>query len=181
MREVVECGRRAPGRVLAAGCLAAGVAGATLLAGGCGLVNDATTSATAPLTALPMTDVVVETNLETQLTVARAAAATGQPPSGDGFVTGASTGPNITSAAAPEAGTVVLVAYNDVSRDCLGLMVVGGLLPRSVLGETAPGTYYFRAPATPLGACVASGFAAQAAVPAGWPAGDPSSSGFPPS
>jgi hypothetical protein len=179
MREVEGRGRSGA-RAVSAGSLVAVVAGSTLLSGGCSLANDATTAVTAPLTALPATDVVVETNLQTELQAAQAAAATGQAPSGGSFVAGPSSGPSVTSVAAPQPGAEVLVAYNNVTRDCLGILYLAAAPASAVLGESGAGTYYFTAPSTPSGACTASGFAALGTAPAGWPAGDPSSAGFPP-
>lgn len=165
---------------LSAGALALAVAAGGVLASGCSLLSDAATSATAPLTALPATDVVVETNLETSLTVVRTGAATGAGLAGmPGFVAGASDNPSATSFARPSPAVTVLAAYNNVTRDCLGVAVLSAAPPAPVLGRTAAGSYYFVARSTPPGGCAASTFAADAAVPGGWPSGDPSSAGFP--
>jgi hypothetical protein len=172
------------------------VPAAMALAGGCSLANDAVSGITAPLGALPATDVVVETNLETDLTLLGSggglggaggglgvtglggagggAAGSGAP---DGFVSGASTGPSVTSYAAPQPGVVVIVAWNDLTHDCLGIARLGGTA--AVLGESTVGTYDFVARRTPQGGCVASSFADSPAKPASWPAGDPSNDGFP--
>src|SRR5579871_3674373 len=114
----------APGRLVR--CLAVGLVPAAMtLAGGCSLGNDLASGVTAPLAALPLTDVVVETNLETDLNLLGATAGGGGAGGGaggnggggggasDGFVTGPSTGPSITSYAAPRPGVVVIVAWNN--------------------------------------------------------------------
>jgi len=205
----------APGRLVR--CLAVGLVPAAMtLAGGCSLGNDLASGVTAPLAALPLTDVVVETNLETDLNLLGATAGlggaggigggggltglgglgiTGLGASGagggaggnggggggapDGFVTGPSTGPSITSYAAPRPGVVVIVAWNNVSRDCLGIVKLAGSLSGTVLGLSTPGTYYLVVRKTPSSSCVASAFADTPTKPSGWPAGEPSSAGFP--
>lgn len=152
--------------------------------GGCGLFNDATTAATAPLSALPQTDVAVETNLETSLTAVEVLAAAGGGSSsealaGTGLVSGPSSSPSETSYFSPGPGEAVLAALNDVTRDCLGIVHLATAASTPILGESAAGTYYFDEPSTAPGGCDASLFAVAASVPGGWPAGDPSSAGFP--
>lgn len=167
---------------LSAAALAPVLAGACALMSGCSLVRDAATAAPTPLRALPVSDAAVETNVESSLSIVRTAAVSGgtvTPANTPGFVAGASDGPSATSFAQPSPAVTVLAVYNDASRDCLGIALLTAAPPAPVLGQTAPGTYYFVARATPPGGCVAATFAAGSAVPAGWPAGDPSSAGFP--
>jgi hypothetical protein len=174
--------------------LAAAIAVGGIASGGCSLLSDAATSATAPLTALPATDVVVETNLETQLTNAGLGAGLGlgsgipggQPGGTLPFanapvVSGPSTGPTEISSTTIGGGSLLIVEYNNLSQDCLGILRLSGAVGAVVLGESSPGTYYFVERSSPTGGCAASTFAAEATVPKGWPAGDPSSAGFPPS
>lgn len=167
---------------LSAGALAPVLAGAGVAVSGCSLIGDATTAATAPLTALPISDAAVETNVLSSLTIVRTADASGRsvtPASTPGFVTGASDNPGATSFAQPSPAVTVLAVYNDASRDCLGVALLSSVPPAPVLGRSAAGTYYFVARATPPGGCAAASFAAEPTVPKGWPAGDPSTAGFP--
>ena len=158
------------------------VAAAAVLAGGCSLGNDVMSGVTAPIGALPASDVAVETNLKTDLTLVNTALDAGSDvssASGFGFVNGPSTGASETSYASLGSNDSLFVAYNSASRDCLGIVNIVLALSAPVLGATGPGTFYFVARATPPGGCDAAVFARTPARPANWPAGDPSSSGFP--
>jgi hypothetical protein len=151
------------------------------VAGGCSLANDAVSGVTAPVGALPASDVVVETNLKNALASFEASAqfgvgATGR---GSGPVNGPSTGPEVTSFASVGSGGAVLVAWNDADHHCLGILESPTTLAAPVIGETAAGTYYFVQTATPSSGCAASLFAATPVKPASWPAGDPSSATWP--
>jgi hypothetical protein len=115
-------------------------------AAGCSLANDGVSGLTAPVGALPATDVAIESNLKTSLTFLDTALAAGGGMSGvagPGFVTGPSTGPSETSFAALGSSGAVIAEYNDVTRDCLGIVDAVGVLGNPVLGVTGPGTFYF--------------------------------------
>jgi hypothetical protein len=149
---------------------------AAVLANACGAENALQQAASAPLNVLKATDVVVETNLQTIRTEVGTGVAAGQ--AVGGMTNGPSTGAGVISVS-QSTGETVLAGYDEDSRDCLGmLMVKTAGVP--VLGESSPGTYYFWLTSTTSAACDAPRFAASSGVPAGWPAGDPSSSGWPP-
>jgi hypothetical protein len=160
------------GRVVrvALGMLA--LASFAVLAGACGLENDANTAAEAPLGALKATDVVLETNLQSVET----------PTDGMGSsvvqTAGPSTGPTVISLSSGTGRPTVLAGFNPDSSDCLGVVEITspGV---AVLGETQAATYDFWVTGTTSAACDAASFAAMTSVPAGWPSGDPTSSGFP--
>jgi hypothetical protein len=159
------------------GRAAAGVVlGATLgtLGGACGVANDASSAITGPLLALKDSDAVVENNLQSVLTTIEA----GESPSLAGIATtsGPSTGYGLVSVSSgPPA---VLAGFNQLSDDCLGLVYIAtGASP--VLGASQAGTYYFWITRTSSAACDAASFAATPSVPAGWPPGDPSGTGWP--
>jgi hypothetical protein len=191
-------GRRSGGgRSFRAAGLAGAIAVAGFASGGCSLLSDAATSATAPLSALPATDVVVETNLETQLgsglglgSGAGLGGVTGVPGgqlggglpfAGAPVVSGPSTGPTEISSTTIGAGSFLIVEYNNLTQDCLGILRLSGSIGAVVLGRSSPGTYYFVERSTPTGGCASSTFAGEPTVPKGWPGDDPSSAGFPPS
>jgi hypothetical protein len=167
--------------LLGASALGAVIAAAAAAFSGCSAAHDAATGFTAPLSALPATDAAVEQNVQSAVTNVQAAEGAGglAPGAGQGFVSGPSSTPTETSLAQPSPGVAVVAVYNDVTRDCLGAVVLSGAPAAPVLGESAAGTYWFVARHTVQGGCAASAFAAQSAVPSGWPAGDPSSNGFP--
>jgi hypothetical protein len=153
-----------------------------LLAAGCSLVTDAGNAAIAPVGVIPATDVVVETNLQTALQLVQAYGAEQGGLTGftaSGWVPGASDAPGETSFDAPTAGAAVLAAYNNADRNCYGIVYIVSSSPTPVLGETGPGTSFFVAPHAPAGSCSSATFATEIAPPSGWPAADPSSSGFP--
>jgi hypothetical protein len=156
------------------GCLL--VAGLALLGGGCGLSNDVSTAITGPLLALKDSDTVVETNLKTVVTTLQA----GEPASAAGLTvtSGPSTGYSVISVSTPTGQPTVIVGWNQLSQNCLGVVTIAaGGVP--VLGESQPGTYYFWDLHVSSPSCSAASFAATPSTPTGWPSGDPSSSGWP--
>jgi hypothetical protein len=148
------------------------VASLGLLASACGLENDASNAAEAPLGALKATDVVVETNLQSLETP------TGGIGSSVAQTAGPSTGPTVISVSSGAGRPTVLAGFNPDSNDCLGAIEITspGI---AVLGESQPGTYDFWVTGTTSAACDAATFAATTSVPSGWPSGDPTSSGWP--
>ncbi len=144
---------------------------------GCGASAALGSAVLAPLSALPETDVVLETNLQ-------AAAEGGQVNTGISAISnvGGSGVPEVsgppTSAGvvsvASGAAAAVYTAFNPVDRHCLGSLVLEPGSP-TLLGESTPGTYDFWFGPTTSTACAASGFTAEATVPKGWANGDPSS------
>jgi hypothetical protein len=149
---------------------------------GCGASTALGNAALAPLSALPLTDVVFETNL--QSAVAGGGAQVGMSgisgTAGLGGLPETSGAPSATGevSVASTTGVAVYTAYNPVDKHCLGSLV---LSPgsASVLGESTPGTYDFWFGPTTAVSCTASDFATEAAVPSGWASGDPSSTGWP--
>jgi hypothetical protein len=143
-----------------------------LLASACSMTNDLGNPSNGPLGVLKVSDVVVETNLQSVATAA------------DGITAGITTtsGPSLgykeISVSSAAGHPTILAGYNNLSRDCLGMVEI--TTPGfPVLGETQPGTYDFWLLGTPASACDAASFSATTSVPTGWPAGDPTSSGFP--
>jgi hypothetical protein len=143
-----------------------------LLASACGVANDLGNTANGPLGVLKVSDTVVETNLQT------AGAATDGIGSGVATTTGPSLSYHVVSVSSGAGRPTVLVGFNQLSGDCLGLVQ---MLPpgATVLGESQSGPYYFWSTGTTGPACDAASFAAMTTVPSGWAAGDPSSSGWP--
>jgi len=161
------------GRILAASCLLVGLG---LLGSSCGLADDVSTAITGPLLALKDSDTVVETNLKTILTAVQ----TGISPSQAGLATtsGPSTSYGLVSVSDPSGGPLVLAGFNQLSDDCLGLVDIT-TASSAVLGQTQPGTYYFWVISTSPSGCDAASYAATPGAPSGWPAGDPSETGWP--
>jgi len=158
-------------RVLAAGLLLSGLA----LIQGCSLSNDVGNGLQAPLNVLPESDVVVETNLSTAQTAAQAGGLTG---SSVATTSGPSTGYSVISVSSGPGRPAIYAGFNQLSNDCLGLMVVpAGSLP--ALGEGLAGTYYFWILKTTSAACDAATFARTPSLPSSWPKNDPSSGGWP--
>ena len=153
-------------------CLVALVA----LSSACGLANDASSAATGPLLALKDSDTVVETNLKTVVTALQ----TGESASQSGIATtsGPSTGYGDVSVSDATGQATVLAGFNQLSKDCLGVVYIT-TAASSVLGQSQPGTYYFWVVNTTSPGCDAASFAATPSAPSGWPAGDPSGTGWP--
>jgi hypothetical protein len=140
----------------------------------CGVSTTLGNAALAPLSALPDTDVVLETNL--QSAVEGGVAQAGLSGSiGNLTTTGPPTSPSEVSVASAT-GVSVYTAFNPVDRHCLGTFVLASGAPSVVLGETTPGTYDFWFGPTTAVDCTASEFTTEASVPSGWAAGDPSTS-----
>ncbi len=146
---------------------------------GSALSNDVVNNG--PLSALPATDVAVETNLQTALQQAQVSALGGQTPAMPaGAVSGPSSGPSVVSYAAPAAGMTVLAGYNDVSHDCLGIVsIAGSYSGPPVLGKSSSGTYDFTAANASASSCDSTVFASEPVPPPGWPSDDPSSGSWP--
>jgi len=139
-----------------------------LLVAACGLPS----AIEAPLRTLTMSDVVVETNLQSVAT------ATDGIGSGVATTTGPSTTYHTVSVSSAAGHPTVLAGFNQLSNDCLGLVeITSPGFP--VLGENQSGTFYFWVLGTTSPACDAASFAATTTAPSHWPTGDPSSSGFP--
>jgi hypothetical protein len=142
------------------------------LTAACGLSGTAS-AITAPLAALPATDVVVEQNLAT---VVQAHGSQGV--SGLGGVSGIDvvTGPSLDYSEVSESsanGVTVYASYNQLDGHCLGILQLSAA-GTSVLGQTAPGTYNFWQLKGAASLCDAASFAVYPGVPKGWPSGDPS-------
>ncbi|MGA3351738.1 MAG: hypothetical protein ABSD85_00950 [Acidimicrobiales bacterium] len=134
----------------------------------------------APLTALPATDVVFETNLQSAVqggVVQAGLSGTSQL----GGLAETSGAPATTSEVSVASGTGVSVytAFNPVDRHCLGSFVIPPGAAVTVLGESDAGTYDFWFSATTATGCTASIFTTEMSVPSGWASGDPSSTGWP--
>jgi hypothetical protein len=161
-------------RASLAGLVLMAVAGAL---SSCGASNSLGSDVLAPLTALPATDVILETNLQTA--VQAGIVQTGLSGTSSGPTTsGPPTSPGVVSAASAT-GVSVYTAFNPADRHCLGTFILapGSLL--TVLGQSAPGTYDFWFGPTSAVKCTASMFTTESAVPSGWASGDPSSGGWP--
>ncbi len=159
-------------RLLSSSVMALAMCGAGVSAAGCSTAHEAATAVTAPLSVLPDTDAVVETNLTTASEGAIAGGGLGVQ-----TTSGPSTSYNVISeSSSPQ--VVVLAGFNQLSDDCLGLVKISAAsVP--VLGESQPGSYDFWVKGTEAASCNAASFAATSSVPQGWPAGDPSSAGWP--
>jgi hypothetical protein len=156
--------------------LAAGAGAVALLAGGC--TSSVQNALDAPIQAIPKTDVVVETNLQgaiqaaqTALEVSGSFSSFGSSSAGSIDMTaGASGSPGQISYAVIAGGDgIVLVGWNRADQHCVGALYVHSALATPVLGESAPGQYYFIAPASSSSACSATSFATMASAPGGWP------------
>jgi hypothetical protein len=152
------------------------------LAAGCSVVTDAGNAYIAPVGVIPASDVVIQTNLETDLEQVQAYGAEQGSLTGfaaSGWIAGASGTPGETSFDAPTAGAAVLAVYNDADRNCYGIVYIVSSTATPLLGETGPGTSFFVDPHAAPGTCSSATFATEIAPPSGWPSADPSSSGFP--
>ena len=139
---------------------------------GCGASSALGSAVLAPLSVLPDTDVVFETNLQSAVSSGISNPAS----NGGGFLTsGPPTSPGVVSVASTT-GVTVYTAFNPADRHCLGTFVLTPGSPFTVLGESAPGTYDFWFGPTTAVDCSASGFTSEAAVPSGWAPDDPRSS-----
>jgi len=137
----------------------------------------------APLSALPATDVVFETNLQSAKEVATTnvgiSSVSGLNNNGGGFTTaGAPSSPGLVSVASAS-GLSVYSAFNPTDRHCLGTFVLAPGATFTVLGESNAGTYDFWFGPTTADDCTASLFTTETTVPSGWSSGDPSASGWP--
>lgn len=161
---------RPVGRHFARAVLA--LSGLAMLASACGVANELGSGVEAPLGALKASDSVVETNLQTAATVTDGLG------SSVATTSGPSTSYRVVSVSSGSGRPTVFAGFNQLSNDCLGIIQIAspGV---EVLGETQPGSYDFWVTGTTSSECDAATFAATTAVPAGWPAGDPTSSGFP--
>jgi hypothetical protein len=164
-----------------------GLGAVTLVAGlsSCGASAALSSAVLAPLSVLPDTDVVLETNLQS---AAQGGLAGGGIPgisaiSGNGGsgVPEVSGPPTTVSEVSVFQGTGVTVysAFNPADKHCLGTLVLASGSMATVLGESTPGSYDFWFGPTTSAACTASGFVSEATVPKGWAQGDPSGSGWP--
>ena len=157
----------------------AGLAGLALVAvatalSACGASTALGNAVLAPLSVLPDTDVVLETNL--QSAVEGGAVGAGLSGSGGSLTTtGPPSSPGMVSVA-NTTGVSVYTAFNPADRHCLGTFVLVSGAPFAVLGETAPGKYDFWFGPTTAVDCTASPFVTETSVPSGWAAGDPSTS-----
>jgi hypothetical protein len=66
-------------------------------------------------------------------------------------------------------GTAVLAAWETGTGDCFGVLDITASSSRSVLGETAPGVYYFVARRIPAARCDAAAPAATSVSTTGFP------------
>ena len=141
---------------------------------GCGASTALGNAVLAPLSVLPDTDVVLETNL--QSAVEGGLVQTGLSGSSGGLTTtGAPTSPGVVSVASAT-GVSVYTAFNPADRHCLGTFVLAPGAASAVLGETTPGTYDFWFGPTTAVDCTASVFTTEATLPSGWATGDPATS-----
>ena len=161
--------RRVPARASLAGLALFALAAAL---SGCGASTALGNAVLAPLSVLPDTDVVLETNL--QSAVAGGAAQAGLSGTGGLTTPGPPTSPSVVSVASA-AGVSVYTAFNPVDRHCLGTFILSPGAAFAVLGETTPGTYDFWFGPTTAVNCTASTYTTESAVPSGWAAGDPAS------
>ena len=168
------------GRAGLAGLATAALAG---VLSGCGASAALGGAVLAPLSAIPETDVVMETNLQSAVEAGRAqaglqgisaisgtAGTAGLPET-----SGAPTSTGVVSVA-NASGVSVYTSFNTADRHCLGTFVLAPGTISPVLGETTPGTYDFWFQAANDAACTAAVFTTEATVPSGWAPGDPSSS-----
>jgi hypothetical protein len=163
-------------------CALAGVAALAVVVSGCGASSALGSAVLAPLSALPETDVVMETNLQSAVQ----GGITGSSISGISSIGGSGvpevTGPPTSVGVVSVASTTFVATYtafNPADRHCLGTFVLKPGSPTAVLGETAPGTYDFWFGPTTATACASSLFPTESTVPSGWASGDPSSTGWP--
>jgi hypothetical protein len=146
----------------------------------CGASTSLGNDVLAPLSALPATDVVFETNLQSAVQggVVQAGLSGSSTLDGLAETTGA---PTTTSEVSVAAGTGVSVytAFNPADGHCLGTFVIAPGAVVSVLGESAAGSYDFWLGGATAAGCTASTFSTESTVPSGWASGDPSSTGWP--
>ncbi len=172
---------RAVARALFLCALAVGAAAG---ASGCG--------AQAVIHTIGATDVVVQTNV----TVASESAqtyyvetnsyvgfgTTFKPDSGVNLTVDRSSGPSSVSYYIPpndKGQALVLAAYNRATRNCYGIVQIASGLETPVLGESDGGTYQFANPHVTSAGCSAASIGEHDSPRHGWPAGDPTSSGWP--
>jgi hypothetical protein len=174
---------RGPGgtlRLLLCGLAALGVAAAL---SSCGASAALGSAVLAPLSALPETDVVMETNLQTAVQGGIAAsgisAVSGAANPNVPEVSGPPTSENVVSVGTGATGVSVYSAFNPLDKHCLGTLVLAPGSVTTVLGESTAGSYDFWFGPTTSTACTASSLATEATVPKGWATGDPSSTGWP--
>jgi hypothetical protein len=146
---------------------------------GCGASAALQSAALAPLSVLPDTDVVLETNLQVAMqgglvnTGLSSVSTAGN--NGGGYTTsGAPTSENVVSVA-NGTGVSLYSAFNPLDKHCLGTLVIQPGSLSVVLGESTPGTYDFWFGPTTSTACTASGFLTETKVPSGWAKNDPAS------
>jgi hypothetical protein len=140
----------------------------------------------APLSALPQTDVILETNLQSAVVAGQAqgglqdiSAISGAAEAGGlPETSGPPTAPGVVSVASAT-GVSVYTAFNPADRHCLGTFVLATGSVATVLGESAPGTYDFWFGPTSSSNCTAVDFTTESTVPSGWASGDPSASRWP--
>jgi len=143
---------------------------------GCGASTALGNAVLAPLSALPETDVALETNL--QLAVeggavqAGISGISGEAGAGVPEVSGPPTAAGVVSVASAT-GVSVYTAFNPVDHHCLGTLVLQAG-STAVLAESSPGSYDFWFGPTTATACTASLFTTQSQVPPGWAKNDPS-------
>ncbi|MGH9304542.1 MAG: hypothetical protein ACRDZ5_09045 [Acidimicrobiales bacterium] len=173
-------GQQVRGRRLATLALCA----IALAASGCGAEKVVAT--------IGATDTVVQTNLtvageSSQTYYVETNTYTGfgttfKPDAGVHFTVDPSSGPSEISYYLPpndHGQALVLAAYNRATRNCYGLIEIGGSVQAPVLGMTAGGTYQFSNPHVISAGCSAGFIGEHPAPLPGWPPGDPSSSGWP--
>jgi hypothetical protein len=150
---------------------------------GCGASAALGSAVLAPLSVLPDTDVVLETNLQAAvqggLVSEGISGISGNNGANVPEVSGPPTSENVVSVASGTGGVSVYSAFNPIDKHCLGTLVIAAGSLAIVLGENTPGSYdFWFGPTTPTG-CTASTLATEATVPKGWATGDPSSTGWP--
>jgi hypothetical protein len=145
----------------------------------------------APLSVLPDTDVVLETNLQLAQEggvtgglggisgINGISGVSGVGGSGVDTVTGAPTTPSEVSLASVPNLVTVYTAFNPVDQHCLGVLVLQPGATITVLGVSTPGRYDFWFGKTTATKCAASNFDAESTHPSHWASGDPSASGWP--
>ena len=160
-----------------AACALGGLVFAGIAAGlsGCGASSSLGSAFLAPLSVLPDTDVVLETNLQAATQGGLAGSGiSGISGSGAGVpeVSGAPTTVNEVSVASTSYVSVY-TAFNPVDRHCLGTFVLKPGSPTSILGVTNPGVDDFWFGPTSSADCTASRFTTLTGVPTGWAKSDP--------
>jgi len=162
------------------------VATVAVILSGCGASTALGNAVLAPLSALPQTDVILETNLQSAVEAGQAqgglqgiSAISGAAEAGGiPETSGPPTTPGVVSVASTT-GVSVYTAFNPADRHCLGTVVLASGSVATVLGESTPGSYDFWFGSTNASNCTAADFATDATIPTGWAPGDPSSTGWP--